>query len=123
MFTLDAPPDTCERGTHICDSDHRPGPHVGSDSFTRKAMAASVVELSEGAEDAKTEYPRDAVPSKKMGPVNEAEGVAVCVRVGVCEAVCDCVCEGVLVSLAVAVCVRDCVCVSDGEPVADGVSV
>ena len=70
-------------------------------------------------------YPRDAVPSKNTGPVYEVDGVAVCVRVGVTEAVCDCVCEGVLrlVTLPVDDWVRVCVCVKDGVPVADGASV
>jgi hypothetical protein len=41
-----ATPPTCESGTHTCESDQRPGPHVGSDSLTANDTAAQADEDS-----------------------------------------------------------------------------
>jgi hypothetical protein len=78
MSTVATPP-TCESGTHTCESDQRPGPHIGSDSFTANDTAAHDVDDRPLAFPANSAKLRPAVPSKRVGPVSDTEGVGDCV--------------------------------------------
>lgn len=128
-MTEETPP-TCLRESATAVSDHRPGPHVGSDSLTAN-VSATHVEPPKVCASSSGLAESCAVLSKKVAPSAELLGVGDCdleaVRDGVCveEGVNVDVVDGVWVcdDVWVMVCVidglDDGVCVCDG--VCDGV--
>ena len=77
--------ETCERGRKSAERDHRPGPQAESLSLTLKATPIQVVELRvlEFTRGTSTLLDMRAVPSKKVGPRGDAEGVGVWVGVDI----------------------------------------